>query len=44
MSTEVTGIRRAMTIPTETIGRLPRPVELVDALAKKDRAEALRRP
>jgi hypothetical protein len=25
-----------MIIPTEPIGRLPKPVELVDALAKKD--------
>jgi 5-methyltetrahydropteroyltriglutamate--homocysteine methyltransferase len=32
----VAEIRRATTIPTEPIGSLPRPVELIDALIRKD--------
>src|SRR5882672_9798560 len=35
-STRVSRIRTAVPIPTEPIGSLPRPIELVDALSRKD--------
>jgi hypothetical protein len=33
-----------MTIPTEPIGSIPRPVELIDALARKDCDDPSLRP